>query len=134
SFTQPGLANSDLLLRMFHLLSVRTACFPQVSQGPHPRGSSGTSPHEAIREAASRIGWNVVFENPTLGHLASHLIRYVVGAEACPIALPDLKANIDTMVAVHSNLGRWWGMWCREGAIVVTSCCRPVQRGSHQDP
>ncbi|KAF8438393.1 hypothetical protein L210DRAFT_239850 [Boletus edulis BED1] len=98
TFAQPGLANSDLLLRMFH--SHRPVA--HVPQEPHPRGSLGASPHEAI---ASRIGWNVLFENPTLGQLASHLIRYVAGVEVCPIALLDLKANIDTMVAIHSNLG-----------------------------
>ena len=63
-------------------------------------GSLSASPHEAIREAASRIGHNVVFANPTVRRLSSHLIQCVV--DASPLSAPDPKAEIEDMIAKYA--------------------------------
>ena len=65
-------------------------------------GSLGNSPQEGVRKATSRIGQNVIFENPTLRRLASHLIEYVVGIDASPSAAPDPKAEIEEMIAKYA--------------------------------
>ena len=65
-------------------------------------GSLGASPHEAIREAASRIGQNVVFANPTVRRLASHLIQCVGGGDDSPLSAPDPKAEIEDMIAKYA--------------------------------
>ncbi|KAG9308660.1 putative aminoadipate reductase [Chiua virens] len=68
-------------------------------------GSLSASTHREIREAVSRIGQNVIFANPTLRRLASHLIHCVVGEGAdVSLALPvlDMKTEIENMVAKYT--------------------------------
>ena len=66
-------------------------------------GSLGTCPHEEFREAASRISQNVVFANPTLRRLASHLIECVVGESADASSKPvrDAKTEIEDMISKY---------------------------------
>ncbi|KAH0833866.1 putative nonribosomal peptide synthetase [Lanmaoa asiatica] len=69
-------------------------------------GSLGASAHKEIREAASRVGQNVVFANPTLRRLASHLIERVVGedadADVSSLPAPDGKTEIENMISKYS--------------------------------
>ena len=64
-----------------------------------PDACSSRTAYEATREATSRSDGMFVFANPSVGRLASHLVRCMVGAEALP---SDPKAEMEKMIAKYA--------------------------------